>query len=769
MPRFNWFNWILPFALFVACMSCASDEASQQASGSEGAGDSASGSDVAPAASTGAEPAEPDLGPPPGSSSTGDGALSVQPIEPVLTAVAGQAQPTVAFQAFSDGVPVVAHWAIDRGELGSIDEDGLFTASGLLGGSARVTASYADVTATTTVSVQLQESQLGDPAWTATPLPPGPGGHGGVGGDGPAPAPSAEQVTALDAAAQQDTAVRLLYPYDGTVFPQGLLAPLLQWNPAGHAFDAVKVRVTGTHYLYEGYFAANAQPFVNVPIPQPAWQAMTRSGSGEELEVTLVFAEGAQAYGPYTLRWVVAAAQLQGAIYYNSYGTSYVKNSSDLDVYGEQYGAGTLAISSGAKAPTLVAGIDGSLQGEGCRGCHTVSGDGSLLVTQGTKSMPDLSDTVSIDLLNDTTGGAGEGLPAAPTLTFPALSRQGGLLLSNAGGPHGGNATQLYALPGAQLVTDVAGLPEDFRAGLPAFSADGEQLSFNLWAGSFEGLQADGRSLAVLDFDGVNAFSNPRVLFTPPGSSPDVAVTFSSFLPDSSAVVFALQLGNPSQFWGYTWGENTSELWWVDLATAQARRLDTLNGYTAGGASYLPDNASGVATHSAEQDATLNYEPSVSPIAAGGYAWVVFTTRRMYGNVAADVGPWQSDPRRYGWREQVTSKKLWVAAIDLGAEPGSDPSHPPFYLPAQELYAGNSRGFWSPEPCREDGLSCASGVQCCGGHCQQGQAGLVCGSQLPECSPLFDRCDIDADCCDAPGNASCINSVCTAPQPPMLR
>jgi hypothetical protein len=117
----------------------------------------------------------------------------------------------------------------------------------------------------------------------------------------------------------------------------------------------------------------------------------------------------------------------------------------------------------------------------------------------------------------------------------------------------------------------------------------------------------------------------------------------------------------------------------------------------------------------------------------------------------------------------VTSKKLWVAAIDLGAEPGSDPSHPPFYLPAQELYAGNSRGFWSPEPCREDGQSCATGVQCCGGHCQQDEAGLVCGSQASECSPLFDRCDLDADCCDAPGNASCINSVCTAPQPPMLR
>jgi hypothetical protein len=659
---------------------------------------------------------------------------------------------------------------MDRGELGTLDQDGLFTASGTLGGRVQVTAAYAELTATTTLTVILEAIERGDPAWSDTLPPPGPGGYAGVGGDGPAGAPSPEQVAVLDGAAINDAAVSLLYPYDGTVFPQGLLAPLIQWRPAGHTFDAVLLRVTGTHYEYKGYFAANKTPFVNLPIPQAAWQAMTRSASGEALTVSLVFAEGGQAIGPYTTQWIVAPAELHGTIYYNSYGTSYVTNSSDLDAYGEQYGAGTLAIAPGATAPTLAAGVDGPLDGTGCRGCHTVSGDGSLLVTQGTKAMPDLSDTVTIDLLNDTTGGSGAGLPMAPTLTFPALNKDGTLLFSNAGGHHGGSASSLYALPQASVVA-VNGLPSGFQAALPAFAADGRHMSFNFWAGSFAepAITGDGRSLAVLDFDGVSAFSNPRVVFTPPGTSPDVAVTFSSFLPDSSGVVFALQLANPSQFWGYTWGENTSELWWVDLATSEARRLDALNGYLANGQSYLPDNAAGAATHTAAQDATLNYEPSLSPIAAGGYAWVVFTTRRMYGNVAADVGPWQSDPRRYEWREQVTSKKLWVAAIDLGADPGTDPSHPPFYLPAQELHAGNSRGFWSPDPCRQDGQSCETGVQCCGGYCQQGESGLLCGSVTMQCAALFDRCDIDADCCDAPANAACINNVCTAPKPPQIR
>jgi hypothetical protein len=271
----------------------------------------------------------------------------------------------------------------------------------------------------------------------------------------------------------------------------------------------------------------------------------------------------------------------------------------------------------------------------------------------------------------------------------------------------------------------------------------------------------------VLDFDGVGAFSNPRVVFTPPaGSSPDVAATFSSFLPDSSGVVFAVQLDNKSQFWGYTWGENTSELWWVDLATSQARRLDALNGLSPNGAPYVPDDPDGTGRHPAARDVTLNYEPTVSPIAAGGYAWVVFTSRRLYGSVATAF-PWRSDPRNYLWLDEVSPKKLWIAAIDLDAPAGTDPSHPAFYLPAQELYAGNSRGFWSFEPCRQDGSSCESGDQCCGGFCQRTQDGaLACGSDTPTCSALNDRCETIADCCDASDRVACINQLCTAPRPP---
>lgn len=675
-------------------------------------------------------------------------ALSITPASPVVKAVSGAAPPTVQFQATQGGGAVHAKWSLDRAELGQLDANGLFTASGLVGGVGHVSATYGQLAASTTVTVDLEATDKGDPTGGGTP---GLGGFRGVGGDGAGKVPSADVETALGSTPTVDPAVTLLYPYDETVFPRGLLAPLIQWNAGTHAFDGVRVSVRGAHYQYTATFGANRTPFRNLPLPQAAWDAMTRSSGGGALEVSFTFSEKGKAFGPYTTTWNIAAASLHGTIYYNSYGTSYVKNSPYVDSYGKQFGAGTLAISPGATAPKLVAGVDSDMTGNGCRVCHTVSGAGTFMVTQADKTVaPNASDTVTLDLLNDATRGAGAPLIGAPSLAFPALSRDATLLLSSSGAMTGGDAqSRLYAMPGATPVAGVTGLPKDFRAALPVFSPDTRHVAFNLWNGSFGTVTADRASLVVLDFDGRSAFTNPRVVYTPPPSmstdsaAPDVSVTFSAFLPESNAVVFALQLANKSHFWGYTWGENTSELWWVDLATKQAHRLDTLNGRGP--------------------DAVLNYEPTVGPIAAGGYAWVVFTSRRPYGNVSVS-SPWRSDPRNYAWQDEVTPKKLWVAAIDLDAKPGTDPSHPAFYLPAQELHAGNSRGYWSFDPCRADGATCETGDQCCGGFCRRTDSGaLTCGSDGPACSGVYDRCKESADCCDVGRGVRCVNAVCTAP------
>jgi hypothetical protein len=729
---------------------------------------------------------------PGGSSGGGEGGssqgLTITPPMPTVTVVSGQAVPTVQFKAMQGSQQVVAGWSIDQAQLGSFNGTGLFTPSGLIGGTGNVTATLGSQTGTTTVTVVLQTVEKGDPAYSAKGFDAGAGGYEGVGGDGPGGPPTTAEVTTLSGTPTADATASLLYPYSGTVWPQGLLAPLLQWNPGAHSFDSVYVDLKENSYEFKGYFAANATPFLNLPIPQGAWQAATTSNAGgsDTLTLTVIFGQGAAAYGPYTETWTIAQTTLQGTIYYNSYGTALVKNSDTSDSYGNQYGAGTLAIAPGATSPVLVAGINSvanpapvagqgagqAANGSGCRVCHTVSANGKALVTQASnQNAQDYTNTVYIDLANDTTGGAGTSLQTR-SLAFPALYKDGSLLFSGSGAMIvGDNSSKLYATPGGTPVAGVTGFTGSFQGDVPAFSPDGEHVSFNFYGGSLTSdagatLQSDQRSIGIIDFNGTTTFSNPRVLYTPTNNNP---VVYSSFFPNSAGIVFEIELSNPSGSWGYTWMQNTSELWWVDVASGMAHRLDQLNGYGASGTPYLPDNAGGMATHTAAQDVTLNYEPTVGPIAGGGYAWVVFTSRRMYGGVA-QLDPWTSDPRQYAWLDpgQITDKKLWVAAINLNATPGTDPSHPAFYLPAQELRAGNSRGYWSLQACQGDGQGCVTGTQCCGGYCSaEGyDAGLTCTSRVPPCSSEYEKCATTADCCGAGSGVSCINSVCTLAQAP---
>jgi hypothetical protein len=710
------------------------------------------------------------------------GPLAIAPLASVLTVVTGAAVPTRQFTTSLGEIGV--SWSIEQGYLGTIDASGLFTPSGTAGGVATIVASAGGQTATTTITVNVQTTDVGDPAWTPAPGDPGAGGYGGVGGDGPGAPARVGQMATLNGAPALDPAVSILYPYDGTVWPQGLLAPLLQWNPGPHSFDSVYVRIQEKNFVYKGYFAANtAGPFVNVPIPQRAWSTMAFSNAGEQVLVSLTFAQGANAFGPYTETWTIAQATLQGTIYYNSYGTALVKNSDTPDSYGNQYGAGTLAIRPGATAPTLVAGVSGPEGGDGpggCRVCHTVAANGESLVTQAsTANGGNYSATVTVNLANNATGGAGAPL-ATPNLAYPALYKDGSMLFAGAGGminSGGASGTSgLYAVPAGTPIAGVTGLPPGFEAALPAFSPDGAHIAFNFWAGSFGGnggwLSGDQVSLAMLDFNGARAFSNSRVLFTPPAGT---AVTYSSFFPNDAGIVFEIELSNPTSCWGYTWNAknrfstgNTAELWWVDVASGQAHRLDALNGGPPG-APYLPSQpvpAGGASpAHTPALDVTLNYEPTVNPIASGGYAWVVFMSRRMYGNVA-QLDPWASDPRFYPWQDEVTDKKLWVAAVDLNAAPGTDPSHPAFYLPAQEIHAGNARGYWTVDPCRANGQSCVTGDQCCGGFCELGaDGGLQCTAQAPTCAGEYDKCETTNDCCAASSGIQCVNGVCTEAAP----
>jgi hypothetical protein len=194
------------------------------------------------------------------------------------------------------------------------------------------------------------------------------------------------------------------------------------------------------------------------------------------------------------------------------------------------------------------------------------------------------------------------------------------------------------------------------------------------------------------------------------------------------------------------------------------------------GGYYTPPTMSYQPGHNATVEPALNYEPTMNPNptydAAGNpeYYWVLFTSRRMFGNIAT-INPWWSDPRRRDISQTVTPKKLWVAAISANPAAGTDPSFPAFYLPGQEWIAGNSKAYWVQEACRAGNAArppasqCDSDLDCC--------AGSTCSLDVPNaptkhcipvtaCVNLGGACTLDSDCC---GGVFCSGGTCQNPPP----
>jgi hypothetical protein len=469
-------------------------------------------------------------------------------------------------------------------------------------------------------------------------------------------------------------------------------------------------------------------------------------------------------------------------VYYESYGTELVKNS-DFQAQGGGYvGAAVLAIKPGDTGPRVVAGTNtpaASLgSGAGCRACHSVAANGSSLIVQDDKYP--YAQTSRYDLQTQAESQVNAPPSANPPypLSWAGLSPDGAYALTSSVwmGTDTDSQTELFRMGQGAVATPVAvpGLPSGIKGATPVFSPDGKHVAFTHVSGALGTLVGDGSHVITLDFDSSGpVMSGPKSVFTIPAGQAD-CVGFPSFLPTNNALLVQLTLmpcgtgstgGNTSfgQYIGTSKAGGApslpSELWWTNAATGTQHRLDALNGYDANGKTYLP---TGPYNHGSDE--TLNYEPTVNPAPSGGYAWVIFTSRRLYGSVAT-IDPFDSDPRYYDYAHQVTTKKLWVAAIDVNAAPGTDPSHPAFYLPAQELQAGNARGYWVLDPCKADGQACQAGDQCCGGYCQPAGDGgvLVCGNTTPRCSRLGDKCATRAACCDAA--ADCINGFCSMTTP----
>jgi hypothetical protein len=695
--------------------------------------------------------------------------------------------PPVTFQAYYEGKLINATWLFDRGELGDVDATtGIFTASAKGVGEGTITARFGAREGSAKVKINVAATQNGGPADAGADA--GLGGLGGVGGEPLGPAVDASTVTRLKTEVNLPATPQelgFLYPYDKTVWPRGLLPPLLMWRTT-HTAEAVYVKLSQGNFTFEGTYSVAGRTAVQrarARIDEAAWRIATNGNQGDDLvaEVKIFDAGDNKVYGPIVEKWKVAPGVLRGTVYYNSYDSRVTSGG------GSQLG-GVIAIKPRSPDPVLAVP---SMQGK-CHVCHEVSADGSRLFAQDGKvdfvtPGPDAYENgASYDLTNNGARTTYQALPSPPGVAqnnrkfvWAGIYPDGSFGLASSR-----FAREAYLQTDAKTFSSVdgteipaLGLSAVQSAVTPAFSPDGRKVAFNFWEGPGAGgvTAGGGRSLALFDFScgqqqgsvkcsptATFQFSNLRQIYYDANRYP----AWPAFLPDGKAVVFhntvqGGQCGPGLNDAGVrtpdrnsihncqltTWFNAKAELWIAqDAATQTARRLDAANGV-----GFLPTNAS----H--PDDTVLNYQPTVNPVPSGGYYWVVFTSRRMYGNLA-DGDPFNSSP---------DPKKLWVAAIDINAQGGVDPSHPAFYLPGQELDAGNSRGFWVVDPCKPNGQSCETGDECCNGFCRKDPDGgaLVCMDKPPGnvCAEEFEKCVIDADCCDP--RLKCINGKCSKPDP----
>jgi hypothetical protein len=622
-------------------------------------------------------------------------ALSATLLDGTVQAVAAEAmefdRPDVA--SYANGSPVV------------------LTATGLAVGMGKLHAVYGGLEATATLAVSIVQSD--------------------VLGTVPQNAIDALNAGGLPA----DTALtKLLYPYDATVFPLGIASPLIMWN-GPNASDAYRIHLEETGYAYDLFAITSAK--AQVRVPQEVWDRMTASNQGDKVTLTVSRwdANTKTAATSVIQSWTIAPESLRGAIYY--WAASQV---------------GSNRVGSVTRVFPGIGSTPERLNAGRCMGCHSVSADGSRLVaTVEDPTAPSLSP------YRNWTGyraWASFSLPDATLLKQTTMNGANSALTPNGkyvvfgGRSNPPTAGSKYLSLGVTDTGDLiaqSGLDDMVAENssdsnttfmMPAFSIDGTKLALveaHALDPNDNVLPEPANRIVYVNFDASVPKFDPtlhEIVRASAFPSNDAGLGYPAFTPDSQYVAFHTgQWATGCHDGCNDSSPDSGELWIHKVDGGSSIRLTNLDDPPAAA------------------DRMVHREPTFCPVQRGGYAWVVFTSMRDWGNQL--TGPAINGKRR-----------LWVAAVDA-AIGTTDPSHPAFYVDGQED-TPNMRGYWALAACIEapkpgnTAPKCKAGFECCSGFCVGEQCVDI--TKLT-CAGVGEACSETVGCCNQ-AVTDCVDGVC---------
>jgi hypothetical protein len=293
-------------------------------------------------------------------------ALAIDPASSTLLVTVPSNPPSAQLAAkatYEDGSTrtVAASWTVDRYDIASIGTStGLFVPTASVFGKATVTAKALGLTATTSVTVSL------DATVNMSNVPAADG-------------------SLLASTTTPDPAVQsLAYPYDKTVFPEGLVPPQIMWN-LGSPGDEYLLHFVAPSFDLS--VLTTADPPSRFALSQTLWNSLVATAAGGSVTVELRRFSAGVAYLSATESWTIAAADLRGLVYYWSISQGQIL-AADPTV-----GTVTTVFTPGfytqlGNPPPLEPADAGPPNnppwenngtGDRCVACHSVSKDGSTL------------------------------------------------------------------------------------------------------------------------------------------------------------------------------------------------------------------------------------------------------------------------------------------------------------------------------------------------------------------------------------------------------